>query len=168
VHLLRTAPGHLPGKHGGGGLRELRWLCGCCDLDDAKAGLTAWLARWLSTCPARYPRLAAWAGENNEQTLTFFRLARQHHEHLKPDNMLERLNEETRRRTYALRICPNSKSWLRLVRALAAKTRQNPPKPAKTGWRQIAPSGPLTCSKAQTGISGATPHTISRWDAAPP
>lgn len=39
--------------------------------------------------------------------------------------MLERLNEEIRRRTYALRICPNSKSWLRLVRALAAKTRQN-------------------------------------------
>ncbi|WP_080654717.1 transposase [Sinorhizobium meliloti] len=36
-------------------------------------------------------------------TLTFFRLPRQHHKHLKSTNMLERLNEEIRRRTYVVR-----------------------------------------------------------------
>jgi Transposase, Mutator family len=32
---------------------------------------------------ARYPRLTTWVEESIEQTLTFFRLPRQHHKHLK-------------------------------------------------------------------------------------
>lgn len=34
--------------------------------------------------------------------------------------MLERLNQETKRRTHVVRIFPNAASCLRLVRALAA------------------------------------------------
>jgi len=48
---------------------------------------------------------------------TFDRLPRQHHKHLKSTNMLERLNEEVRRRTYVVRIFPNSAACLRPVRA---------------------------------------------------
>jgi hypothetical protein len=33
------------------------------------------------------------------------------HEHLKPTNMLERLNEAIRRRTHVVRIFPNGESW---------------------------------------------------------
>ncbi|MER8743266.1 transposase, partial [Mesorhizobium sp. M1004] len=40
-------------------------------------------------------------------------------------NMLERLNEEIRRRTYVVRIFPNTESCLRLVRALAVETNEN-------------------------------------------
>ncbi len=43
--------------------------------------------------------LPPWVEETIEQTLTFF-LPFQHHKHLKSTNMLERLNEEIRRRTY--------------------------------------------------------------------
>jgi putative transposase len=39
--------------------------------------------------------------------------------------MLERLNEEIRRRTYVVRIFPNRESCLRLVRALAVETHEN-------------------------------------------
>ena len=39
--------------------------------------------------------------------------------------MLERLNEEIRRRTHVVRIFPNAESCLRLVRALAVETREN-------------------------------------------
>ncbi len=39
--------------------------------------------------------------------------------------MLERLNEEIRRRTYVVRIFPNIESCLRLVRALAVETHEN-------------------------------------------
>ncbi|MER9414364.1 IS256 family transposase, partial [Mesorhizobium sp. M0589] len=121
VHFLRNALDHLPRKHGDDCLQELRWLYDRRDLDEAKADLAAWLSKWS----ARYPRLATWAEEAIEQTLTFFRLPRQHHKHLKSTNMLERLNEEIRRRTYVVRIFPNAESCLRLVRALAVETNEN-------------------------------------------
>ncbi len=73
----------------------------------------------------RYPRLTSWVEETIECTLTSFCLPRQHHKHLKSTNMLERLNEEIRRRTYVVRIFPNSLSCLRLVRALAVETNEN-------------------------------------------
>ena len=47
--------------------------------------------------PAADPPSAPYhLGENFEQTLTYFRLPRQHHKHLKGANMLERLDEEIR------------------------------------------------------------------------
>ena len=49
----------------------------------------------------------------------------QHHKHLKSTNMLERLNEEIKRRTHVVRIFPNGESCLRLVRALAVETHEN-------------------------------------------
>ena len=63
--------------------------------------------------------------ESIGSTLTFYRLPRQHHKHLKSTNMLERLNEELRRRTRVARICPNSASCLRLIRALCVETRES-------------------------------------------
>lgn len=39
--------------------------------------------------------------------------------------MLERLNEEIRRRTRVVRIFPNGESCLRLIRALAVETHEN-------------------------------------------
>ena len=121
VHCLRNALDHLPGKHGDDCLQELRWLYDLRDLAEARADLGAWLAKWSG----KYPRLTDWAEENIEQTLTFFRLPRQHHKHLKSTNMLERLNEEIRRRTHVVRIFPNAESCLRLVRALAVETNEN-------------------------------------------
>ena len=56
--------------------------------------------------------------------LTFFRLLRQHHKHLKSTNMLELLNEEIRRRTHVVRIF-QTLSCLRLVRALVVETNEN-------------------------------------------
>ena len=57
--------------------------------------LAAWIAKW----GAHYPKLVAWVEETIEETFTFYRLPRQHHKHLKSTNMLERFNEEIRRRT---------------------------------------------------------------------
>ncbi|WP_245429735.1 IS256 family transposase [Mesorhizobium sp. B263B1A] len=121
VHFLRNALDHLPRKHGDDCLQELRWLYDRRDLAEAKADLAAWLSKWSG----RYPRLTTWVEETIERTLTFFCLPRQHHKHLKSTNMLERLNEEIRRRTYVVRIFPNSQRCLRLVRALAVETNEN-------------------------------------------
>ena len=43
---------------------------------------------------------------------------------MKSTNMLERLNEEIRRRTRVVRIFPNAASCLRLVRALCSETHE--------------------------------------------
>ena len=40
-------------------------------------------------------------------------------------NMLERVNEEIKRRTHVVRIFPNAESCLRLVRALAVEAHEN-------------------------------------------
>ncbi|WP_204279639.1 transposase, partial [Serratia marcescens] len=60
-----------------------------------------------------------------EETISFYRLPRQHHKHMKSTSMLERLNEEIKRRTYVVRSFPNTDSCLRLVRALAVETHEN-------------------------------------------
>ena len=121
VHFLRNALDHLPRKHADDCLQELRWLYTRRDLTEAKADLAQWLAKWQ----AKYPRLTAWAEDTIEETFTYFRLPMPHHKHMKSTNMLERLNEEIRRRTYVVRIFPNADSCRRLVRALAVETHEN-------------------------------------------
>jgi transposase-like protein len=121
VHFLRNALDHLPRKADDDCLQELRWLYDRRCLEEARRDLAAWIAKWGS----RYPRLVAWVEETIEETLTFYRLPRQHHKHLKSTNMLERLNEEIRRRTYVVRIFPNAASCCRLIRALAVETHEN-------------------------------------------
>ena len=102
-------------------LRELRWLYDRRDLTEARRDLAAWLGKWQGT----YPKLCARVEEHIEETLTFYRLPRQHHKHLKSTNLLERLNEEIKRRTHVVRIFPNAASCLRLARARAVETHAN-------------------------------------------
>jgi transposase-like protein len=121
VHFLRNALDHLPRKADDDCLQELRWLYDRRSIDEARRDLAAWIAKWSH----RYPKLVDWAEETIEETLTFYQLPRRHHKHLKSTNMLERFNEEIRRRTYVVRIFPNREACLRLVRALAVETHEN-------------------------------------------
>jgi putative transposase len=120
VHFLRNALDYLPRKAVDDCLQELRWLYDRRDLAEAQKDLAQWLERW----GAKYPKLCAWVEENIGETLTFYRLPVQHHKHLKSTNMLERLNEEIKRRTRVVRIFPNEASCLRLIRALAVETHE--------------------------------------------
>ena len=121
VHFLRNALDYLPRKADDDCLMELRWMYDRRTLDEARRDLAAWLAKWSG----RYPKLCDWVEGNIEETFTFYRLPRQHHKNLKSTNMLERLNEELKRRTLVVRIFPNADSCLRLVRALAAEIHEN-------------------------------------------
>ena len=121
VHFLRNALDYVPRKVDDDCLQELRWIYDRRDLAEARADLAAWIGKWQ----AKYPRRVAWVEDNIEETLSFYRLPRQHHKHLKSTNMLERLNEEIKRRTHVVRIFPNAESCLRLVRALCVETHEN-------------------------------------------
>ncbi len=121
VHFLRNSLDHLPRKADDDCLTELRWIYDRRTGDEARQDLAAWLSRW----GARYPKLCRWVEDNIEETLTFYALPLAHHKHLKSTNLLERLNEELKRRTLVVRIFPNMASCLRLTRALAVETHEN-------------------------------------------
>jgi len=121
VHFLRNALDHLPRRADDDCLQELRWLYDRRNLEEARRDLSAWIKRWQG----KYPKLCDWVEANIEETLAFYRLPVSHHKHMKSTNMLERQNEEIKRRTLVVRIFPNTASCLRLVRALTAEVHEN-------------------------------------------
>jgi putative transposase len=121
VHFLRNALDHLPRKKDDDVLTELRWIYERRNVEEARRDLAAWLTKW----EVRYPKLCDWAEGNIEETLTFYRLPQEHHKHLKSTNMLERINQELKRRTLVVRIFPNAASCLRLIRALAVEIHED-------------------------------------------
>jgi hypothetical protein len=102
VHFLRNALDYLPRRANDDCLQELRWIYDRRELAEVRRDLAAWLAKWSS----KYPRLCGWVEENIEETLTYYRLPLSHHKHMKSTNMLERLNQEIKRRTHVVRIFP--------------------------------------------------------------
>lgn len=120
---MRNALDYLPRKADDDCLQELRWIYDRRDLQQAQRDLSAWVGKWQ----ARYPKRVDWVEANISETLTFYRLPRAHHNHLKSANMLERPNEEIERRTLIVRIFPNTASCLRLIRALCVETHESRP-----------------------------------------
>jgi putative transposase len=121
VHFLRNALDYVPRKVDDDCLKELRWMYDRRDLAEVRRDLAQWLAKWQG----KYAKLCAWVEDNIEETLTYYRLPLAHHKHMKSTNMLERLNQEIKRRTHVVRIFPGAESCLRLVRALAVEIHEN-------------------------------------------
>ena len=117
VHFLRNALDYLPRKVNDDCWTELRWFYDRRNVEEARRDLVAWLGKWQT----KYPKLCEWVEGNIEETFTFYRLPKEHHKHLKSTNMLERLNQELKRRTHVIRIFPNPERCLRLIRALAVE-----------------------------------------------
>ena len=121
VHFLRNALDYLPRKANDDCLTELRWFYERRNVEEARRDLASWLAKWQ----AKYSKLCEWVENNIEETFTFYRLPKEHHKHLKSTNVLERLNQELKRRTHVIRIFPNEASALRLLRALAVEIHED-------------------------------------------
>jgi putative transposase len=121
VHFLRNALDDLLRKGDDDCLTELRWIYERRTGQEARQDLATWLGRWNG----RYPKLCRWVEENNEETLSFYVLPLAHHKHLKSTNLLERLNEELKRRTLVVCIFRNTASCLRLTRALAVEIHED-------------------------------------------
>jgi transposase-like protein len=120
VHFLRNALDYLPRKADDDCLQELRWMYERRDLEEARRDLKGWLEKWA----AKYPKLCEWVEANIEETWSYYRLPLAHHKHLKSTNLLERFNQEIKRRTLVVRIFPDEASCLRLIRAIASETHE--------------------------------------------
>ena len=84
--------------------------------------------RRLAACVDKYrktaPRLAEWMENNIPEGLTVFVLPPAHRRYMRTTNMLERLNEEIKRRTRVAGLFPNEAALLRLVAAILMETDQ--------------------------------------------
>jgi putative transposase len=117
LYFLRNALDYAPRNEVDDCLKELRWMDDRRDLAEVRCDLAQWLARWQGN----YAKLCAWVEDNIEETLTYCRLPLAHPKHMKSTTMLERLNQEIKRRTQVVRIFPDGASCPRLVRALAGQ-----------------------------------------------
>jgi putative transposase len=121
VHFLRNALDYVPRKVDDDCLMELRWFYDRRDLEEVRRDIAQWVSKWQG----KYGKLVSWVEENVEETLTYYRLPLHHHRNMKSTNMLERLNQELKRRTQVVRIFPNEASCLRLVSALAMEMHES-------------------------------------------
>ena len=95
--------------------QALRSVFDAATLEHAKTRLSEVVAEWRP----RYPDLADKLEAETEDTLACFQFPAGHRVRIRTTNMMERLNEELRRRSRVISIFPNAAACLRLMTALA-------------------------------------------------
>lgn len=93
---------------------DIRAIFNAPDREEAEHLLAKFLVRYEKTAP----NLVGWAEENLPEGLTVFAYPPSHRRRLRTTNLVERLNEEIRRRSRVARLFPNEASCLRLVTAV--------------------------------------------------
>lgn len=93
---------------------DLRTILDAADADNAGRLLQQTVKKYHTSAP----KLAEWLDANVPESLTVLRLPTAHRRRLRTTNMLERLNEEIKRRTRVATLFPNEASLLRLVSAV--------------------------------------------------
>jgi len=93
---------------------DIRSIFNAPDRDEANLLLEKFLSRYATSAP----KLVAWAEEALPEGFTVFELPSSHRRRLRTTNLLERVNEEIKRRTRVARLFPNEASCLRLVSAI--------------------------------------------------
>lgn len=93
---------------------DIRAIFNAPDRDEAEYLLEKFLQRYEQTAPA----LVRWAEEALPEGFTAFALPASHRRKLRTTNLVERLNQEIRRRTRVARLFPNEAACLRLVSAV--------------------------------------------------
>jgi len=118
-HLMQNAMHHVPKLAMREEVsRELRAVWNAPDRPEAERQLSILVNKYQ----ANAPDLAAWMEANVPEGLTVFALPPEHRRLLRTSNLLERLNEEIKRRTRVATLFPNAASLLRLVSAILQET----------------------------------------------
>jgi transposase-like protein len=94
--------------------QDLRKIFNAPDLATAQT----WLKEMVEKYRPKSSRLADWLEQNVPEGLTVFSFPLSHRRRIRTSNLLERINQEIRRRTRVVRIFPNEASCLRLISAI--------------------------------------------------
>jgi transposase-like protein len=118
VHLIRNALNLASRKDRGAVLEQLRSITEAPTLEAAREAL----GRAVAVLEKKHPKVAAFLEDQGEETLAVYELPSEHRRRMRSTNLLERLNQEIKRRTRVIRIFPNEAACLRLISALAMET----------------------------------------------
>lgn len=114
-HMAQNAQGYAPKKE----MKEeigqvMRDIFNCPNLNLALECTRMAVEKYEKTAL----KFVEWLENNVEEGLTFFQFSFHHHVKIRTSNMMERLNQEIKRRTRVVRVFPNEESCERLVTAV--------------------------------------------------
>ena len=114
-HLMSNALAYVPrAEMQAEVVADLRAVFDAPDRPEAERRLGSAVMKYRTSAP----KLADWLEMNVPEGLAVFAVPRAHRRRLRTSNMLERLNEELKRRTRVAGLFPNDASLLRLVSAV--------------------------------------------------
>jgi len=117
VHFIRNILARVRKGDRARVLELLRGITRACDLETAQDALK----RAVEVLRISYPEVAGLLEECGEEILTVYQIPAEHRKKMCSTNMLERVNQEIRRRTRVVRIFPDDASCVRLVSSLAVE-----------------------------------------------
>jgi putative transposase len=121
-HLMQNAMHYVPKLSMRSEVTEdLRSVLNAPDRHEADRLLSQLVTKYEQSAPD----LSAWMETNIPEGLTVFDFPSSHRRRLRTTNMLERLNQEIKRRTRVATLFPNEASLLRLVSAILSETSED-------------------------------------------
>lgn len=121
VHFVRNALSLCGQQQRPQVLRLMKAVTEAPSREAAKAALGVAIAE----LEKKAPRVARLLEESGEEILGVYALPEAHRKRMRTTNMLERQNQELKRRTRVVRVFPHEQSLLRLIAALLMETNQD-------------------------------------------
>lgn len=115
VHFIRNALGKVQKKDRHKVLALLREITGASCLESAQNRMREAIEIMADT----HPKVADMLDQHGEEMLAVYALPEHHRKRMRTTNMVERLNEEFRRRTRVIRVFPNEAACVRMISVLA-------------------------------------------------
>lgn len=117
-HLAQNAGSHVPAAH----MREeasavVREIYEALDRSEAETRMRKIVERYQ----AKASKFCEWLEEHFIEGLTFFSFPKEHWKKIRTNNLLERMNQEQKRRTRVARLFPSIESCERLVISIAIR-----------------------------------------------
>ena len=122
VHFMRNLLSRLPRKDHSEGVQLLKEVFAAHTKDRAMHNSKLLIEYLLSK---KKEHIADWIDENIEDALVVLDLGIEHRMKMKSTNMIERHNQELKRRTKVVRIFPNEASCLRLITAYSQEVSEH-------------------------------------------
>lgn len=115
VHFIRNVCSMVSKKDRCRIIAHLREITGASNLESARKRLL----EAIDVLSPTHPKVADYLDTYAEEMLAVYALPEHHRKRMRTTNMLERFNEEIKRRTRVVRIFPNERACVRMVSALA-------------------------------------------------